>query len=133
MKVIANVKREPGEKNYSCLLTVKPIKGTVLGCGSSAKAAIEDMLKGWNETTEYLKEEGEEVPALEIEYRFDVGSLFSYYDFVNIAGVAREIGLNPSVIRQYVIGMRKPSIERKKLIITGLKSLADKMQQAVLY
>ena len=133
MKVIANVKREPGEKNYSCLLTVKPIKGTVLGCGSSAKAAIEDMLKGWNETTEYLKEEGEEVPALEIEYRFDVGSLFCYYDFVNIAGVAREIGLNPSVIRQYVIGMRKPSIERKKLIITGLKSLADKMQQAVLY
>lgn len=133
MKVIANVKREPGEKNYSCLLTVKPIKGTVLGCGSSAKAAIEDMLKGWNETTEYLKEEGEEVPALEIEYRFDVGSLFSYYDFVNIAGVAREIGLNPSVIRQYVIGTRKPSAERKKLIIAGLKSLADKMQQAVLY
>lgn len=133
MKVIANVKREPGEKNYSCLLTVKPIKGTVLGCGSSAKAAIEDMLKGWNETTEYLKEEGEEVPTLEIEYRFDVGSLFSYYDFVNIAGVAREIGLNPSVIRQYVIGTRKPSAERKKLIITGLKSLADKMQQAVLY
>lgn len=133
MKVIANVEREPGEKNYSCLLTVKPIKGTVLGCGSSAKAAIEDMLKGWNETTEYLKEEGEEVPALEIEYRFDVGSLFSYYDFVNIAGVAREIGLNPSVIRQYVIGTRKPSVERKKQIITGLKSLADKMQQAVLY
>lgn len=133
MKVIANVKREPGEKNYSCLLTVKPIKGTVLGCGSSAKAAIEDMLKGWNETTEYLKEEGEDVPALEIEYRFDVGSLFSYYDFVNIAGVAREIGLNSSVIRQYVIGTRKPSAERKKLIITGLKSLADKMQQAALY
>lgn len=133
MKVIANVKREPGEKNYSCLLTVKPIKGTVLGCGSSAKAAIEDMLKGWNETTEYLKEEGEDVPALEIEYRFDVGSLFSYYDFVNIAGVAREIGLNPSVIRQYVIGTRKPSAERKKQIITGLKSLADKMHQAVLY
>ena len=133
MKVIANVERAPGEKNYSCLLTVKPINGTVLGCGSSAKAAIEDMLRGWNETTEYLREEGEEVPTLEIEYRFDVGSLFSHYDFVNIAGVAREIGLNPSVIRQYVIGTRKPSVERKKQIITGLKSLADNMQQAVLY
>ena len=52
MKVIANVERAPGEKNYSCLLTVKPINGTVLGCGSSAKAAIEDMLRRWNETTE---------------------------------------------------------------------------------
>ena len=133
MKVVANVEREPGEKNYSCLLTVKPLKGTVLGCGSSAKAAIEDMLKGWDETTEYLREEGKEVPTLEIEYRFDVGSLFSYYDFVNIAGVAREIGLNPSVIRQYVIGTRKPSAERKKQIVTGFKSLANKMQHAVLY
>ncbi len=133
MKVVANVEREPGEKNYSCLLTVKPLKGTVLGCGSSAKAAIEDMLKGWDDTTEYLREEGKEVPTLEIEYRFDVGSLFSYYDFVNIAGVAREIGLNPSVIRQYVIGTRKPSAERKKQIVTGFKSLANKMQHAVLY
>lgn len=133
MKVVANVEREPGEKNYSCLLTVKPLKGTVLGCGSSAKAAIEDMLKGWDDTTEYLREEGKEIPTLEIEYRFDVGSLFSYYDFVNIAGVAREIGLNPSVIRQYVIGTRKPSAERKKQIATGFKSLANKMQHAVLY
>ena len=133
MKVVANVEREPGEKNYSCLLTVKPLKGTVLGCGSSAKAAIEDMLKGWDDTTEDLREEGKEIPTLEIEYRFDVGSLFSYYDFVNIAGVAREIGLNPSVIRQYVIGTRKPSAERKKQIVTGFKSLANKMQHAVLY
>ena len=133
MKAIANVEREPGEKNYSCLLTVKPIKGTVLGRGSSAKAAIEDMLRGWNEATEYLKDEGKEVPALEIEYKFDVGSLFSYYDFINAAGVAREIGLSTSVIRQYAIGTRKPSVERKAQIINGFKSLADKMRTASLY
>ena len=46
MKVIANVERAPGEKNYSCLLTVKPINGTVLGCGSSAKAALRICLEG---------------------------------------------------------------------------------------
>lgn len=133
MKAIANIEREPGEKNFSCLLMVKSIKGTILGCGSSVKAAIEDMLKGWNETTEYLKEEGKDVPALEIEYRFDVGSLFNYYDFINIAGVAREIGLNPSVMRQYAIGTRKPSAERKAQIINGFRSLANKMQTASLY
>lgn len=133
MKAIANVVREPGEKNYSCLLTVESMRGTVLGCGSSAKAAIADMLRGWGETADYMREEGKEVPALDIEYRFDVGSLFSYYDFVNIAGVAREIGLNPSVMRQYAIGARKPSAERKAQIISGFKSLADKMQTATLY
>ena len=133
MRVIANVKRELGEKNFSCYMNVAELKTGVLGLGSSAKAAIGDMLSGWQDAVADLKEDGIEVPELEIEYRFDVGSLFSYYDFVNIAGVAREIGLNPSVMRQYAIGVRKPSEERKLQIVAGLKSLADKMQHAVLY
>lgn len=133
MRVIANVKREPGEKNFSCYMNVAELKTGVLGLGSSAKAAIGDMLSGWQDAVADLKEDGIEVPELEIEYRFDVGSLFSYYDFVNIAGVAREIGLNPSVMRQYAIGVRKPSEERKSQIVAGLKSLANKMQHAVLY
>ena len=132
MRVIANVKREPGEKNFSCYMNVAELKTGVLGLGSSAKAAIGDMLSGWQDAVADLKEDGIEVPELEIEYRFDVGSLFSYYDFVNIAGVAREIGLNPSVMRQYAIGVRKPSEERKLQIVAGLKSLADKMQHALL-
>ena len=133
MKVIANIERQPGEKNYSCYMNVKPLKTGVLGLGPSAKAAIKDMLSGWNDASEDLKEEGKEVPALEIEYKFDVGSLFSYYDFINAAGVAREIGLSPSVMRQYAIGTRKPSAERKAQIINGFKSLANKMQTAALY
>ncbi len=133
MKVVANIERQPGEKNYSCYMNVKPLKTGVLGLGSSAKAAIKDMLSGWNDAAEDLKEEGKEVPNLEIEYKFDVGSLFSYYDFINAAGVAREIGLSSSVMRQYAIGTRKPSAERKAQIINGFKSLANKMQTAALY
>lgn len=133
MIVIANVKREPGEKNFSCYMNVEELKTGVLGLGSSAKAAIDDMLSGWQDAVADLKEDGIEVPELEIEYRFDVGSLFSYYDFVNIAGLAREIGVNPSVMRQYAMGARKPSADRKEQIIVGMKSLAAKMQSAVLY
>lgn len=132
MKVIANVEREPGEKNFSCHMNVERLKTGVLGCGSSAKAAIADMLSGWRDAAEDLREDGADVPELDIEYRFDVGSLFSYYDFVNIAGVAREIGVNPSVMRQYAIGKRKPSAERKAEIMSGFRSLAAKMQSAAL-
>ena len=38
MKVIANVKREPGEKNFSCYMNITELKTGVLGLGSSAKA-----------------------------------------------------------------------------------------------
>ena len=133
MKVIANVKREPGEKNFSCYMNITELKTGVLGLGSSAKAAINDMMSGWHDAVADFKDDGIEAPELEIEYRFDVGSLFSFYDFVNIAGVAREIGINPSVMRQYAIGTRKPSTERKAEIMTGFKRLALKMQNAVLF
>lgn len=133
MKVIANVKREPGEKNFSCYMNITELKTGVLGLGSSAKAAINDMMSGWQDAVADFKDDGIETPELEIEYRFDVGSLFSFYDFVNIAGVAREIGINPSVMRQYAIGTRKPSTERKAEIMTGFKRLALKMQNAVLF
>ena len=133
MKVIANVKREPGEKNFSCYMNITELKTGVLGLGSSAKAAINDMMSGWQDAVADFKDDGIEAPELEIEYRFAVGSLFSFYDFVNIAGVAREIGINPSVMRQYAIGTRKPSTERKAEIMTGFKRLALKMQNAVLF
>lgn len=133
MKVIANVKREPGEKNFSCYMNITELKTGVLGLGSSAKAAINDMMSGWQDAVADFKDDGIEAPELEIEYRFDVGSLFSFYGFVNIAGVAREIGINPSVMRQYAIGTRKPSTERKAEIMTGFKRLALKMQNAVLF
>ena len=92
-----------------------------------------DMRSGWQDAVADFKDDGIEAPELEIEYRFDVGSLFSFYDFVNIAGVAREIGINPSVMRQYAIGTRKPSTERKAEIMAGFKRLALKMQNAVLF
>lgn len=132
-KVLARVEREPGEKNFSCYMKVNSIKAGVLGLGSSAKAAINDMLNGWKDTVEDLKEDGKEVPEIDIEYKFDVGALFNYYDFINAAGVSREIGISPSLMRQYATGKRKPSEERKRQIVGGLHVLASKMQSASIY
>lgn len=131
-KVVAKVEREPGERNFSCYMRVASVKAGVLGQGSSAKAAIADMLDGWSETAVALGDEGRDVPELDIEYRFDVGSLFNYYDFVNAAGVSREIGISPSLMRQYATGRRKPGEGRKRQIISGLHSLAAKMQAAAI-
>lgn len=133
IKVVANVEREPGEKNFSCHMNVEAINTGVLGVGPSAKAAMDDMISGWNDVEEYLREGNKEIPVLDIQYRFDVGSLFSYYNFLNIAGVAKEIGINPSVMRQYAIGVRKPSEERKTKIQHGFVKLAEKMRNAALY
>ena len=132
-KIIAKVEREPGEKNFSCVLKVDSVKAKVLGQGNSAKAAIADMLSGWEDTKLDFKEDGIRVPELEIEYTFDVGALFNYYDFINVAGVSREIGISEAVMRQYAVGTRRPSQERKQQIVQGIKSLAKKIEVVSVY
>lgn len=132
-KIIAKVEREPGEKNFSCVLKVDSVKVSVLGQGNSAKAAIANMLSGWEETKIDLKNAGIRIPELDIEYTFDVGALFNYYDFINVAGVSREIGISEAVMRQYAVGSRKPSQERKQQIVQGIKSLAKKIEVVSVY
>lgn len=132
-KVIAKVEREPGEKNFSCRMKIDCVKTSVLGQGNSARAAIADMLSGWKDAETDLKEDGIEVPNIEIHYSFDVGSLFNYYDFINVAGISREIGVSPAVMRQYAVGVRKPSPERKAQIVDGIRSLAHKMENISVY
>ncbi len=77
MEIVARVKREPGEKNYSCYMHVDSIKAGVLGQGSSARAAMEDMLSGWNELKADLEKDGKKIADIEILYNFDTGVLFS--------------------------------------------------------
>lgn len=132
-KVIARVEREVGERNFSCYMKVESVNAGVLGRGNTVNAAIADMLRGWEDIKTDLKDDGVGVPSIDIEYTFDIGALFNYYDFINVAGVSREIGISPAVMRQYATGARKPSQERKEQIVKGIKSLAKKMEMASIY
>ena len=91
------------------------------------------MLRGWEDIKTDLKDDGVGVPSIDIEYTFDISALFNYYDFINVAGVSREIGISPAVMRQYATGARKPSQKRKTQIIEGVKSLAKKIELTSVY
>lgn len=132
-KVIARVEREVGERNFSCYMKVESVNASVLGRGNTANAAIADMLQGWEDIKTDLKDDGVGIPSIDIEYTFDIGAFFNYYDFINVAGVSREIGISPAVMRQYATGARKPSQKRKARIIEGVKSLAKKIELTSVY
>ena len=132
-KVVAKVERETGDRNFSYYMKVGSINVGVLGQGNTAEAAIADMLWGWEDIRTDLKDDGVGVPSIDIEYTFDIGAFFNYYDFINVAGISREIGISPAVMRQYATGARKPSQKRKTRIIEGVKSLAKKIELTSVY
>ena len=61
---------------------------------------------------------------MEFDFRFDVGSFFDYYP-IDVTAFAKYIGMNPSVLRQYVTALREPKQEAIDRIRAGIKKLSE--------
>lgn len=131
--VTIKVEKGPGNKNFSCYMVEDMPDFGLAGYGSSAKEAIDDLYVSYNEIKEELLKEGKEIPALKFHFKFDLGSLFDYYYFLNISGVAKRAGINASLMRQYVSGVHKPSKKRLTEISNAMKIMAKDISSVALF
>lgn len=114
------------EGRFACFPEEKFDNFGLVGYGSTAREAEEDLYVSAKETREILEEKGISMPELSYEKRkFDVGSFFSYYPYFNISQFSKHFGLNPSQMRQYASGNRKPTKEKKEKINAAIRSLAE--------
>ena len=131
-KVTIQVEKGKQEKNFSCFMVDELPDFALAGYGNTAKQAIEDMYVAQKEIKELLEEEGKQMPELEFVFRFDIGSFFDYYSYLNMSGVAKKAGVNASLMRQYVMGKHEPSQNRKQQILDCLRQISQEMQTAVI-
>lgn len=124
IRMLAIVERGRGKGNFTCFTP-----DTVMGCGfggagSSARKVMEDTYLSLQEEKEEWIKNGKEFPDVEFDFRFDVGSFFDYYP-IDITAFAKYIGMNASVLRQYVTGLRKPKAWAIKRIRQGINMLSE--------
>ena len=131
-KVTIQVEKGKQEKNFSCFMVEKLPNFGLTGYGNTAKQAIEDMYVAQKEIKELLEEEGKQMPELEFVFRYDIGSFFDYYSYLNMSGVAKKAGINASLMRQYAMGNHEPSKKRKQQILECLHQIAKELQTAVI-
>lgn len=58
------------------------------------------------------------------KYKYDLTVLFDVFDYLNISNVAKAAHLNPSLLRQYVIGNKQPSAAQIKRIENTIHTIA---------
>ena len=131
-KVTIQVEKGKQEKNFSCFMVDELPDFALAGYGNTAKQAIEDMYVAQKEIKELLEEEGKQMPELEFVFRFDIGSFFDYYSYLNMSGVAKKAGVNASLMRQYAMDKHEPSQKRKQQILDCLRQISQEMQTAVI-
>lgn len=123
MKVLAIVERGKGKGNFSCFVPESIDNYGLSGFGRSSREAMEDIKVTVKEYKEMAAEEGKTFPDIEFDFRFDVGSFFDYYP-IDVTAFAKYIGMNASVLRQYVTGLRVPKKEQIAKIREGIDKIS---------
>ncbi|RLD94082.1 MAG: XRE family transcriptional regulator [Bacteroidetes bacterium] len=122
----------------------RKVKVTVLkeDIGYSAIALIGDDFVGTEaDTFEELKtniiealnfayEELEiEYTLSDIQFEFDLESFFDFYKVINAKALSERIGMNQSLLAQYIKGIKKPSPAQTKRILNGVQQIGRELTE----
>lgn len=72
-------------------------------------------------------EAGYEVTAENIKLNLDLQQFFQYYKVLNANFLAKRIGMNPTLLSQYVRGKKHPSTKQTNKIIRGIRSIGKEL------
>lgn len=105
-------------------------KVQLIGTGDTVKEAREDFFNSIEEVKESYIELGDEMPAClseDIDFRFDISSLFEYYSMLNASALGRYLGINDSLMRKYRKGDTAISDKQLEKIEAGIRKLGSEL------
>jgi predicted RNase H-like HicB family nuclease len=77
----------------------------------------------------YFEEKGTEITRDNIKFEIDFQQFFEYYKVINSKFLAHKIGMNPTLLSQYVQGRKKPSEAQTKKIVTGIHQIGKELSE----
>lgn len=104
--------------------------GVLIGCGKTPQKAKEDFFCTLKEVADMKTEEGKPRSAfcdMEPEFVYDLASFLSDYDVINTSALARRIGVNESLMRQYKSGGAYLSEKQMERIADGIHELGREL------
>jgi len=104
-------------------------KVQLIGTGDTVKEAKEDFFNSIDEVKQSYIDLGDEMPAClaeNIEFRFDISSLFEFYSMLNASALGRYLGINDSLMRQYRNGANISDKQLEK-IEAGIHRLGSEL------
>ena len=84
------------------------LNSLIIGSGATVAEAIADFQNSMKEVQAAYEEAGEQLPKelqdVEFDYRYDIASVFNFFDYLNVSRLAVRAGINASLLRQYKSG-----------------------------
>jgi hypothetical protein len=65
----------------------------------------------------------------EIRLEYDLESFFDFYKVINAKALSERIGMNQSLLAQYIKGIKKPSALQTKRILQGVQQIGRELAE----
>ncbi|MCF8367312.1 MAG: helix-turn-helix transcriptional regulator [Bacteroidales bacterium] len=118
------------------------IKVTKEETGYSAFANIGDDFVGtqgetWDELKEMLldalnlahEDKGLLYTIEDLQFDYDLESFFAFYKLINAKALSARIGMNQSLLSQYISGIKKPSPKQTQRILKGVQQIGRELSE----
>ncbi len=76
-----------------------------------------------------FEEEGITYSIDEIKFKLDLESFFQFYKVINAKALGERIGMNQSLLAQYIKGIKKPSAKQTRRIMEGVQQLGKELAE----
>ena len=77
----------------------------------------------------YFEDEGLEFTHDNLSFEIDFKQFFHYYKVLNSKFLAQKIGMNPTLLSQYVQGHKKPSEKQTEKILAGIHQIGKELSE----
>jgi len=85
---------------------------------------LAELIGNAYEATQLYYEDGKKASSrFIIQYQIDFKQFFQYYRVLNAKVIAEKIGMNPTLLSQYVQGKKKPSQQQTERIINAIHEI----------
>lgn len=98
----------------------------VFTTGDSMNEVFENSVEALNF---YLEEKNLVVKPDQIKLEIDFQQFFQYYNVINAKVLAEKIGMNPTLLSQYVSGKKRPSEAQSQRILNGINRIGKELSE----
>lgn len=113
---------EKTDTGFSAFAEDSPIYTT----GKSIGELMDNALEA---TNLHFEEEDILVTKENIKFEIDFRQFFQYYKILNAKLIAAKIGMNPTLLSQYVKGHKKPSEAQKEKIVHAIHQIGKELSE----
>ena len=94
---------------------------------TTGKSIPELMSNAYQASDFYFEEQQIKIAPQDIHFEIDFKQFFKYYRVLNARFLGEKIGMNPSLLSQYVSGTKKPSAKQTERILSGIHQIGQEL------